>query len=182
MEEREQEDESAEDVEGGDDVDGSDRFGDDGRGLDIGSTKNGREVVCHGDYRPQSFADWLEPMVGELETLSEIAQAHALRIDVRGVQLDGSAEAFLSAIGVDLVGAEWTGSLISGTYYFGWIAHGGEGGVVHTANRLLAQLREELRAELREILLEQISEELAAIDDIATLSERVRKRRKRRKS
>ena len=135
--------------------------------LDLGTIRNGWQVVCHGDDSPDCLVDWLTPFVDRHDRCISIADEHQL--DVKELGDCGSTIEFLQSIGVRLTSEDWTGSLISGTYFFGWIRVGSENDVAAKAVRILTVIEKSLRR----ALLNRGIEQLKRIDELEKLSERI---------
>jgi hypothetical protein len=85
----------------------------------LGFRKGDEIVVCMGDGQPDSFVGWLEKLVKRYRELYAAAEEQGHDPSSQGIPC-GVGE-FASAIGIDLRHKPWTGSLISGTWYHGWI-------------------------------------------------------------
>jgi hypothetical protein len=71
-------------------------------------------LVCHGDDRPDQFADWLKTLVADFESLFSIACEFGIDLDPQ----DGSAPIvdvmdFCQRLGIEFRSNMWEGSLIS---------------------------------------------------------------------
>jgi hypothetical protein len=107
--------------------------------LELGFQSGGEVVVCMGDDRPDCFVDWLEKLVDEFRDLYLTLEEEGCNLSALKSPCDVSE--FVSVIGVELRARPWTGSLISGTWYHGWIKIGSEREVQAKARELLGRLR-----------------------------------------
>lgn len=92
---------------------------------ELGELRRGMVLVCHGDDRPDQFADWLKTLVADFESLFSIACEFGIDLDPQ----DGSAPIvdvmdFCQRLGIEFSSNMWEGSLISGIYRFGWLKAG----------------------------------------------------------
>jgi hypothetical protein len=135
---------------------------------ELGDCRHGRTLVCHGDDRPESFVDWLDPLVGEFITLRDAAENLEIVLEtVAGQPVEDVGE-FCRSIGIQLDSNFWEGSFISGYYYFGWIEIGAEQQVQEQAQRLLEKLSGDLETKTRQWQKKErasIIRELKAIED-----------------
>lgn len=92
---------------------------------EIGKRRRGMVLVCHGDDRPDQFADWLQPLVVEFERLSSLASKFGIALTSEdGAPPIVSVIDFCERLGIEFRSTMWEGSLISGIYYLGWIKVG----------------------------------------------------------
>jgi hypothetical protein len=92
---------------------------------EIGKRRRGMVLVCHGDDRPDQFADWLQPLVVEFERLSSLASEFGIGLTSEdGASPIVSVIDFCERLGIEFSSTMWEGSLISGVYYLGWIKVG----------------------------------------------------------
>ena len=92
---------------------------------ELGELRRGMVLVCHGDDRPDQFADWLKTLVADFASLFSIACEFGIDLDPQ----DGSAPIvdvmdFCQRLGIEFSSNMWEGSLISGIYRFGWLKAG----------------------------------------------------------
>jgi hypothetical protein len=135
---------------------------------ELGDCRHGRTLVCHGDDRPESFVDWLGPLVGEFITLRDAAENLEIVLETATGQPVEDVTEFCEAIGIQLDTNFWEGSFISGYYYFGWIGIGAEQQVQEQAQRLLKELSRDLETKTRQWQKKErarIIRELKAIED-----------------
>jgi len=107
--------------------------------LELGFRKGDEIVVCMGDDQPDSFVGWLERLVERYREL--YAEAEEQGHDPSSQGIPRGVGEFVSAIGIDLRDKPWAGSLISGTWYHGWIKLGAECSVQAKAQRIFAELQ-----------------------------------------
>jgi|LauGreDrversion4_2_1035121.scaffolds.fasta_scaffold1103751_1 hypothetical protein len=105
----------------------------------LGFRKGDEIVVCMGDDQPDSFVGWLEKLVERYCELYAEAEEQGHDPSSQGIPC-GVGE-FVSAIGIDLRDKPWTGSLISGTWYHGWMKVGAECEVQAKAQGIFAELQ-----------------------------------------
>jgi hypothetical protein len=106
--------------------------------LELGSQRGGEILVCHGDDRPDCFVGWLEKLVEKYRDLAGTAEEQGQDLGRLKAPID--VMDFIQVIGVELGSRPWTGSLISGTWYEGWIKNGTEPQVQANARKVLADL------------------------------------------
>lgn len=92
---------------------------------EIGQRRLGMVLVCHGDDRPDQFADWLLPLVVEFERLSSLASEFGIDLTPE----DGASPIvnvidFCERLSIEFSSTMWEGFLISGVYHLGWIKVG----------------------------------------------------------
>lgn len=88
---------------------------------EIGKRRRGMVLVCHGDDRPDQFADWLQPLVVEFERLSSLASEFGIDLTPEdGAQPIVSVIDFCERLSIEFSSTMWEGSLISGVYHLGW--------------------------------------------------------------
>jgi len=108
---------------------------------ELGFRKGDEVVVCSGDDRPDCFVRWLESLVSAYRDLYWTADGKDLGSELRALQIPEDVSDFLDAIGVDLRVQTWTGNLISGTWYHGWIRAGSEREVEANGQEIVDRLR-----------------------------------------
>jgi len=107
--------------------------------LELGFQSGGEVIVCMGDDQTDSFVGWLEKLVERYRELYAEAEEQGHDPSSQGIPC-GVGE-FVSAIGIDLRAKPWTGSLISGTWYHGWMKAGSENDVRAKAQGILTALQ-----------------------------------------
>ena len=91
---------------------------------EIGKRRRGMVLVCHGDDRPDQFADWLQPLVVEFERLSSLASEFGIDLTPEdGAPPIVSVIDFCDRLSIEFSSTMWEGSLIS-VYHLGWIKVG----------------------------------------------------------
>jgi hypothetical protein len=108
---------------------------------ELGFRKGDEVVVCSGDDRPDCFVRWLESLVNAYRDLYWTADGKDLGPELRALRIPEDVIEFLDAIGVELRARPWTGSLISGTWYHGWIRDGSEREVEARGQEIVDRLR-----------------------------------------
>lgn len=124
----------------------------------LGDRRKGRIFVCFGDDKPTDFIDWLQPFVDEFSDLLSLADEYGLpEFGCSRVGDFETLQQLLEAIGVELETSPWTGSLISGLAYFGWIKTGTIREVKSRAKGVLTQARADLEPDVRKRVLEEVA-------------------------
>ncbi len=136
---------------------------------EIGKRRRGMVLVCHGDDRPDQFADWLQPLVDEFNRLYSIAYEHNVDMDPQ----DGSPSIvdildFCQRLGIEFSSNMWEGFLISGTYYLGWI----EFGTVRSTKAYGKKLIQSLERHVDGAVRSAVQHELERINDLDEFLER----------
>ena len=106
---------------------------------ELGGQRGGEILVCHGDDRPNCFVDWLEKLVEKYCDLAGTAEEQGQDLGRLKAPID--VMDFIQVIGVELRSRPWTGFLISGTWYEGWIKKGNQAQVQANARKVLADLQ-----------------------------------------
>lgn len=138
---------------------------------EIGISRRGMVLVCHGDDRPTQFAEWLTPLLQEYVSLQSLASEHLVELRLG----DGSAELcdemdFCQRLGIEFSSKMWEGSLISGIYHIGWIKKGTARSAAAQGRQMLKTLKHNVDAAVRR----SIFNELEKIKDLDELVDRTR--------
>ena len=124
---------------------------------EIGKRRRGMVLVCHGDDRPDQFADWLQPLVADFERLFSIASEFGVDMDPQ----DGSAPIvnvmdYCQRLGIEFSSSMWEGSLISGIYHLGWIKAGTVRSALAHGRRLLRALEKQTDSAVRSVVMREL--------------------------
>lgn len=128
----------------------------DGDYPEVGDKKSGYVLVCHGDDTPSDWIKWLEPLVDYANRLLAIAEEHGVPIKV-GKESSNVCHIheFLDAAGIRLETWQWQGSLISGTYYLGWVKN--EERACLKTERLVCKIYRKLEACQSQEIMQELS-------------------------
>ena len=138
---------------------------------EIGDTRGGMVLVCHGDDKPEYWLDWLKSLVNEFERLNEIAEE-------RSVDLDAGSDhnpiedwrALCEAMGISFKSTFWEGSMTSGVYQMGWLA----ADQIHQAETIGSDILRNIRRNLVERVRSVVISDLKKIKDLDKLIDRTR--------
>lgn len=136
---------------------------------DIGESRAGYTLVCHGDDKPTEWIDWLEGFTALFAEKSNLAEEHGVGLtDPHTGKSIYSVIEFCEAIGIDMTGDSWQGHLISGFYWRGWLRNGTLRATKSRARSLIESMSKQLDVSVRA----SVMRELSAIRDLETFLER----------
>ncbi|NBT06116.1 MAG: hypothetical protein EBS54_05080, partial [Betaproteobacteria bacterium] len=124
---------------------------------EIGKRRHGMVLVCHGDDRPDQFADWLQPLVVEFERLSSLASEFGINlISEEGASPVVDVIDFCERLGIEFRSTMWEGFLISGVYYLGWIKVGTVRSASAHGKKLIRTIEKRVDQAIRQAVIRDI--------------------------
>ena len=124
----------------------------------IGRSRGGYTLVCHGDDRPTEWAGWLADFVSRFKEITTLAEEHGVRLaDRQAGDAPTSPVEFCRAIGIDMDSSPWQGSLISGTYWLGWLRAGTLRETKSRARSLIASMSKLMEIGVRAAVMRELS-------------------------
>ena len=138
--------------------------------IEVGTVRNGRRCVCHGDDSPTEFDYDLQVLVEELRMLQSLVWEHKIQHDGSS-ELDDHTEVndFLEMIGVELDSDFWEGACTSGYYQYGWVREDSFDKLERKSRRLLDQYRRSITKAIRARIRERLRE-CDEIEELAVLA------------
>lgn len=124
---------------------------------EIGKRRRGMVLVCHGDDRPDQFADWLQPLVVEFERLSSLASEFGIDLTPEdGASPIVSVIDFCERLSIEFSSTMWEGSLISGVYHLGWIKVGTVRSASAHGRKIIRMLEKQADRAIRQAVIRDI--------------------------
>lgn len=136
---------------------------------DLGESRGGYTLVCHGDDSPTEWIDWLDGFAASFDENRNLAEEHGVELtDPHTGKTICSVVEFCEAIGIDMRGNPWQGQVISGFYWLGWLRNGTLRAAKSRASSLIDAMSKQLDVGVRASVIR----ELSAIRDLDTFLER----------
>ena len=139
--------------------------------MNIGCSRRGRMLVCHGDDFPDQWIGWLEPLIHELDDYLRISDEFGIEIklDAYAIPINDVLD-FCGLIGIEFDSSHNEDSFASRFFKFGWI----ENKRLNESKKIATGLLKDVREKVENSVKSEIFAELNSIEEIEDLIDRTK--------